>query len=171
MKQSTLNWKRVAYPDYVFDCIRNRCWVNQNKVWVRVDGVESSVSTAGFELADATVRILGENGLARFREFRSYGNGWDFGEGEALSPTSIQRMERFLEAYSDFHRRPSLFLTRRGNLMLGWEDEADNPIELEFESEGYLLCRASTDEERVYPDQAFEELLDELTKISTNGSS
>lgn len=115
--------------------------------------------------------ILGENGAARFREFRDYPEGWDFGAGKALTRNSIHRMETFLQQCPHFMSEPSLFLTDRGNLMLGWEDETGNPIELEFAREGFILYLAASDEETTYPVAALPSLLEALPHVSAHGAS
>ncbi len=83
------------------------------------------------ELSAAARAILGTNGVERFEEFRSYPEGWDFGHGQPLSSASIASLDLFLVLFGDFPNRPSLFLTRSGNLELAWED-AHGRIELEF---------------------------------------
>jgi hypothetical protein len=83
------------------------------------------------DLSSGARAIVGENGYARFKEFRSYAAGWDFGRGRALSPESVATLELFLAAFSDFPTRPSLFMTEAGNLLLGWEDREAHRIEIE----------------------------------------
>jgi len=79
---------------------------------------------------------IGKHGIKRFHRFKKYKNGWDGAESKKVSPMSIASMEAFLEIFgSKFNIEPSLFLSRHGNLMLGWEDGADNSIELEFGAE------------------------------------
>ncbi len=99
------------------------------------------------ELSANAAEILGDNGVARFREFSSYREGWDFGHGLPLSPGSIANLERFLESYNRFQRRPSLFFTRQGHLALGWEDADECDIELELAPGHFILYLASSDKE------------------------
>lgn len=94
--------------------------------------------------------ILGPRGVARTREFWTYPAGWDFGEGNPLSPASVALFESFLLAHADFDHRPSVFLTRKGNLALAWEDRAGERIEVEFAPAGIELYLAGNDEEAVY---------------------
>jgi hypothetical protein len=108
------------------------------------------------------VGIVGENGVARFREFSSYREGWDFGQGLPLSPGSVASLERFLASYKKFRRRPSLFFTRPGYLALGWEDADDNPIEIEFAPDHFVVYLASTDEEIVVDREDLPSLLAKL---------
>lgn len=79
-------------------------------------------------------QVLGEDGVARFHEFRSYGDGWDFGGGgSALRPQSVAAMERFLAIFDGFgESEPSLFLSRDGHLILAWEDATDERVEVDF---------------------------------------
>lgn len=79
-------------------------------------------------------------------------------------------MEFFLSHYPVFEREPSLFLTESGNLLLGWEDGRNNPIELEFTREGYLLYLASTDEERAYRSTELGSLLEALPPMYAHGA-
>lgn len=86
-------------------------------------------------LSDKSANIIGENGVRRFSNFKTYAPGWDLGGGEALSKSSTGTLEYFLSVYNSFPDEPSLFLTPRGNLALGWEDLHDKTIELEFFSD------------------------------------
>lgn len=94
--------------------------------------------------------VIGPNGAARIREFWTYPAGWDFGEGNPLSPVSVALFESFLSVYPDFDRKPSVFLTREGNLALAWEDSAGDRVEVEFAPAGIELYLATSDEESVY---------------------
>lgn len=76
--------------------------------------------------------LLGANASARFDEFRQYREGWDFGRGRPLAPGSVAALELFLDAYSTFPTRPSLFMTADGNLELAWENHAGQRVEIEF---------------------------------------
>lgn len=88
----------------------------------------------GVGLSARAQRVLGSNGVARFLEFRSYEDGWDFGGGGlALTPQSVAGMERFLASFFGFGvGEPSLFLSQDGHLILAWEDATDERIEVEF---------------------------------------
>jgi len=84
-------------------------------------------------LSENSKRIIGENGLYRFEEFKRYPRGWDGGHGKPLSHRSITSLETFLRQLPELAiRQPSLFLTHQGNLQLGWEDKLGNVVELEF---------------------------------------
>jgi hypothetical protein len=155
---NTTMWKnvRTGYPDYIYDCIRGVTWVPVN------ESPPITTPSRLAELSDDAARILGENGLARFREFSSYSEGWDFGHGVALSPGSIASLELFLASYDRFTRRPSLFFTRPGYLALGWEDADDNSIEIEFAPDHFVVYLASTDEEIVVDREDLPSLLAKL---------
>lgn len=85
------------------------------------------------ELNEDTVKIIGENGLQRFEQFKKYSEGWDFGIGKPLSFHSVASFKLFCKHLSEpIPDEPSLFLTREGNLQLGWEDKEGNKIEIEF---------------------------------------
>lgn len=80
--------------------------------------------------------VLGANGVKRFEEFKQYKDGWDHGNGKALSFRSVAIMERLINNFSGFPCEPSLFFTREGNLQLGWEDKKGKSVELEFCPDG-----------------------------------
>lgn len=83
-------------------------------------------------LSQKVAAILGKNGVKRFAEFRQYREGWDSGTGKPMSLRSVGVLEFFIHQFDSLPTEPSLFLTREGNLQLGWEDAAGEPIELEF---------------------------------------
>ena len=79
------------------------------------------------------VKIIGENGIQRFEQFKKYSEGWDFGIGKPLSSYSVASFKLFCKHLSEpILDEPSLFLTREGNLQLGWEDKEGIKIEIEF---------------------------------------
>lgn len=161
---SATAWKQGGSRGYSYGC-------NRNPVWPRTRTTPAVTLSAGkVELSARAVGILGDNGVARFREFWSYEDGWNFGAGKALSAISVTRLEKFLERHPDFDRRPSLFLTPGGCLMLGWEDQANNVIELEFTPRGYSLFLAATDEEREFSEDELPLLLEALSQVNANGA-
>jgi hypothetical protein len=95
-------------------------------------------------LSEDSKRILGEDGLRRFEEFKHYHLGWDSGHGKPLSSHSVSAFQSFLERWPELADcEPSLFLTHQGNLQLGWKDAHDHIVELEFfrdKIEFYLEC-------------------------------
>ena len=84
------------------------------------------------KLSQRVINIIGENGAKRFEVFKQYREGWDNGYGLPLSMRSTAVMESFLYKFSNFKTEPSLFLTRNGNLQLGWENKYGQIAELEF---------------------------------------
>jgi hypothetical protein len=56
-------------------------------------------------------------------------------------------MENFLAQHNGFGTEPSVFLTRCGNLMLGWEDAEGAVIEVECTPDGYVLFLGASDTE------------------------
>jgi len=99
------------------------------------------------DVSEVVAMILGDNGLARLNEFKSYKDGWDCGTGKGLGEQSLAHFEYFINQFIDFKVRPSVFMSKEGNLLLGWEDNLGKSIELEFyaESIGYYI--ESLDEE------------------------
>jgi hypothetical protein len=92
----------------------------------------ATLSVLEGQLNEATKRIIGDNGVRRFNEFKRYHKGWDFGRGERLSATSVRIFNWFLGKMPDLAAyEPSLFLTHQGNLQLGWETD-QGAIEIEF---------------------------------------
>ena len=83
-------------------------------------------------LSKEAIDVIGESGLQRFESFKQYTEGWDDGHGSPLSYRSTAVMEYFLHKFSNFYTKPSLFLTRNGNLQLDWEDKHGQMIEVEF---------------------------------------
>lgn len=168
MSTATLAWKQGSYRGYGYSSARRN---PRNELWPETTAAHSvALSTRRAELSARAAGILGENGVARFHEFWSYTDGWDFGQGKALSQSSVTRLEKFFEKYSRFRGRPSLFLTPGGCLMLGWEDEAGNTIEIEFTSRGFSLYLASTDEEQDFSDGELPLLLEMLSQVNANGA-
>jgi len=85
------------------------------------------------ELCTSITNIVGLNGLQRLKQFRKYDKGWEFGTGMPLSSRSLASFKLFCEQFSGrIQNEPSLFLTREGNLQLGWEDKGGHKIEFEF---------------------------------------
>lgn len=95
-------------------------------------GIESIVKSDD-ELDTSITKIVGQNGLQRLKQFRKYDEGWEFGSGKPLSSRSLASFKLFCEQFSErIRNEASLFLTREGNLQLGWEDKGGGKIEFEF---------------------------------------
>ncbi len=85
------------------------------------------------ELGTSITKIIGQSGLQRLKQFRKYDEGWEFGTGKPLSSRSLASFKLFCEQLSEqIQNEPSLFLTREGNLQLGWEGKGGDKIEFEF---------------------------------------
>ena len=114
-------------------------------------------------LSESSKRIIGENGLRRFEEFKRYHSGWDYGRGKPLSPRSVTVLNSFLEQLPELAaREPSLFLTHQGNLSLGWEDEHGNVVELEFFPNKVEYYIESLNEEGWVGLEALRQLIDKV---------
>ena len=98
---------------------------------------------------DPIYEVLGSHGVSRLDEFRHYCQGWDNGKGTALSPASEKRFTTFLRKFaSELGKvRPSVFLTREGNLQLGWEDKSSKAVEVEFLPDHIEVFIESSNEE------------------------
>lgn len=146
----------------IVDCIKNAVWEAMYE-----PPLVSTRFAAGL-LSKQACEVLGKNGVARFEEFWSYPDGWDFGLGKSLSPDSIMLMDWFLKQYDGFSSTPSLFLTRSGHLMLGWEDAEGEGVELEFGPDnGFLLYLSAPDKELVFTVEQLPELLEALPHATT----
>lgn len=120
-------------------------------------------------LSIKSLTIIGDNGLKRFEEFIQYRDGWDFGIGETLSSQSIALLDTFINIYFDcFKTEPSLFLTRAGNLQLGWEDKHEKAIELEFfpnKIEYYIESKEEEGEVNIRLDKYLQDFLKVIDKL------
>lgn len=159
-------WRRsrrgIGHHLIIVDCLSHTLWQ------ATLEPPLVPASSPASLLSKNALATLGQHGVRRYEEFWSYRDGWDFGEGKALSLASIELMDVFLRHYADFQSTPSLFLTRAGNLMLGWEDAQGEPIELEFgPGDGFLLYLSAPDEERAYSFEQMPELLESLTHVTT----
>ena len=98
------------------------------------DQFNKESSTVVEVFVDPVYELLGAHGVSRLSEFRSYNRGWDNGKGAALSANSEKQFTSFIEQFAaELSKvRPSVFLTREGNLQLGWEDKRGKAVEVEF---------------------------------------
>lgn len=106
---------------------------------IQVSGWSASTRSASAQglkgtqsLSPKAVALIGENGLRRFQEFGKYPTGWDGCDSRPLNPLSIASCDFFANSLFNAPHEPSIFMTRRGNLQLGWEAKDGSRIELEF---------------------------------------
>ena len=125
------------------------------------DPTPSTPGTVSFrKLVDPLFKHLGENGVDRVREFKTYKDGWDSGKGAALNGKSEDNLRSFLRSRGEeFPTRPSVFLTRAGNLRLSWENRDGNGIELEFFPNEIEYFLESSEEEGVGHLNTIDEIL------------
>lgn len=89
-------------------------------------GIRSKVS-------DQLFRLLGDDGAARVEHFKLFSANWAGDVGKPFSHESLKVLNDFVESYGSLvPAEPSVFLTRAGNLQLGWKDAKGGIIELEF---------------------------------------
>jgi len=118
------------------------------------------------ELGTNVTKIIGATGLQRFEQFKKYGEGWEFGIGKPLSSGSIASFKLFCEQFSEpIPNEPSLFLTREGNLQLGWEDKEANKIEFEFFPDKIEYYIEALDDEGVVEIKDVSQLFDKLKPV------
>lgn len=145
-------------PKCLFKC--SFCW--------SIDKPEN-VTRIADGIGEKAKRVIGNEGAKRIQEFKLYEKGWDSGKGERLSSMSVAVAETFLNLYPKLSEsQPSVFLTRSGNLQLGWEDQDDNPIEVEFfpnKVEYYIGCRDEEGEVQLDPDNPSEGLQSIIAKV------
>lgn len=98
-------------------------------------------------LGNATKKLIGNVGCERFNNFLSYEAGWDSSDAKPLSLESVAMIEVFIANLNRFATEPSLFLTKKGNLKLGWEDSNGMSIEVEFMPASFKYYIESGDEE------------------------
>lgn len=118
------------------------------------------------ELNQSAVRLIGKNGLDRFRLFRQFPEGWDSGTGTPLLEQSVKAFELFAAQFSkQMKNEPSLFLTRSGHLQLGWEDKAGQTIELEFYPDNIEYFIEALDDEGAISLDDISALIDKLSPL------
>jgi hypothetical protein len=114
-------------------------------------------------LSENSKRVIGENGVRRFEEFKQYHDGWDHGRGKPLSAHSVATLEEFLRQMPELATvEPSLFLTHNGNVQLGWEDAERNAVEVEFFPDRIEYYIESRDEEGSVRKQALHQLINQV---------
>jgi hypothetical protein len=117
-------------------------------------------------LNDNAKRIIGDNGLRRFKEFQSYQEGWEFGQGKRLSLYSVRTFEWVLMRLPELAvQEPSLFLTRNGNLQLGFEDAQGSTIEIEFFPNRVEYYMEASDEEGSIPAREINDFINRIRAI------
>ena len=98
-------------------------------------------------LGKATKSVVGELGCTRFNSFLTYVEGWDGRNAKPLSLESVAMIDVFVSNFKEFATEPSLFMTRKGNLKLGWEDSTGAAIEVEFLPGSFKYYLERKDEE------------------------
>jgi len=127
---------------------------NFNLIVMRVD-----------QLSKVTKHLIGENGETRFNRFLEYGSGWDGANAKPLSLESVAMLEMFTSKYNSFHTEPSLFMTKKGNLKLGWEDIYGKSIEIEFMPSSFKYFIENNEEEGYIAISEVDDLINKLRLI------
>ena len=116
--------------------------------WIRNVSTDAGVHSALPDEAkrdDLVLSKLGAKAWGRLHEFRNHYmhmRGWGEGQGEPLSPRSLEGFYCFLEeAQFPEERKPSLFLTDQGFLELCWEDASGKAMHAEFTSGELIFFR------------------------------
>jgi len=114
------------------------------------DQHEKDIVMATDELSAQALKIIGEHGASRFNSFKEYPEGWG-GDGHKLSFASVGAMTYFINSFERPIHNPSIFMSRVGNIQLGWDTEARGYVELEFFSDHVEYYIESKDEESSIP--------------------
>jgi hypothetical protein len=139
------------YPTFVQtsgQSVRGTYYLLNTPLWqhsVRSDAM--SVLMRVDQLGKRSSNAIGEIGCTRFNSFLTYEDGWDGSDAKRLSLASVAVLEVFVANYDEFTSEPSLFLTRKGNLKLGWEDFSGRVIEIEFMPASFKYYIEQSDEE------------------------
>jgi hypothetical protein len=116
-------------------------------------------------LGNATKEAIRNIGCERFDNFLNYEAGWDGGSAKPLSLESVAMIEVFIANFTIFVTEPSLFLTKKGNLKLGWEDSNGSAIEVEFMPNSFKYYIEHRDEEGTIKIADVRKLIDKLHSI------
>jgi len=109
--------------------------------------------------------VLGARGCARFDKFKEYEDGWDGANGKKLSLASVSVFELFMSKGSENISDPSLFLSKRGNLMLAWEDVHGKSVEIEFSPSSFHYYLENNDNEGSYKVAELDKLIQKVAMI------
>ena len=127
---------------------------------------ESNTQNSNDDIINSEVfKIYGDTFQQRLIKFRNCERGWNMGGGEPLSSASLIALKNFLELAPKFKKKPAVFMTTSGIISIGWQDEEDNLLELEFENNGIKYIIEETNEEGLLDYSELPYLYDKISRI------
>lgn len=110
--------------------------------------------------------LIGEKGVRRIAEYRSYRDGWDKGRGRALQSASLRGLVEIAGYLPTLPSMPKVLLTHDGNISLVFTDISGKSVELDLLSDGYYLYSEGLDDlEREFDKGERKDLLALLKKL------
>jgi len=112
---------------------------------------ETTARIARETLISTVSAKLGEHAAARFRRFMDYPDGWDSGHGRKLDPGSIDAFMRLLNIVDLPSKDAGLFMSPDGHVVVNWQSNQDDFIEIEIAPKALEVYFASGDREITVP--------------------
>lgn len=104
---------------------------------------------------DKTAVKLGPHAARRLGRLATYAEGWDLGQGLALTSESLGGLERLLDIADFKDLDVALFLSHDGHILLNWPDAREGElVELEVAARRLMCFIAATGEEFELPIEA-----------------
>lgn len=103
---------------------------------------------------DKTATKLGPHAARRLGRLATYTDGWDLGQGLALTSEALVGLERLLDIADFQDLDVALFLSHAGNVLLNWPDAQGELVELEVAARRMMCFIAATGEEFERPIEA-----------------
>lgn len=94
---------------------------------------------------------LDAHAARRLKRLATYADGWDHGQGRALTEESLVGLERLLELVNFTRLDVALFLSQDGRVLLNWPDAQGELVELEVAKDSLTCFMASTGDEFELP--------------------
>lgn len=102
-------------------------------------------------VAQTIAAKLDAQAAKRLKRLATFADGWDQGQGQALTEDSLLGLERLLEL-ADFRGLDvALFLSRDGQLLLNWPDAQNELVELEVARNCLMVFIGANGEEFEVP--------------------
>ena len=143
-----MNAVTAPYPS-IFECFGIKNHYDDSKINEFSMGKKQRYSQIeDFKQTTAVMGKIGGRGLDRLESFKKYPAGWNFGKGDALSPSVLQLFYDLLtnESFQP-HASPSIFLTDDGYLELCWEDKKEKKVQIEIKRRSICYYFESTEKE------------------------
>ena len=116
--------------------------------------LRSESSSLLARVLDKTAIKLGPHAARRLGRLATYADGWDLGQGRALTSESLLGLARLLDI-ADFNDLDvAVFLSHEGHVLLNWPDAQGELVELEVTARRMMCFIAATGEEFELPIEA-----------------